>query len=59
MLTSVVLPGQQGSRLRLFAASQPTTGSLGKLTARGPELFAHPVHDISHCALRVAGDVRA
>ena len=43
MLTSTVLLGQQGSRLRLFTAWQPTTGSLGKLSARGPELFAHPV----------------
>ena len=43
MLTSTVLLGQQGSRLRLFTAWQPATGSLEKLSARGPELFAHPV----------------
>ena len=43
MLTSTVLLGQQGLRLRLFTAWQPTTGSLGKLSSRGPELFAHPV----------------
>ena len=43
VLPSTVLLGQQESRLRLFTAWQPTTVSLGRLTARGPELFAHPV----------------